>query len=82
MKIRIDVTEDDIKNGRRGHGEKCPVALACQRVNVKNFSSVEFGAVSFNDGKMISHSCEVQEFVQRFDSGKEVQPFSFELELP
>jgi hypothetical protein len=31
MKVQIDVTEEDIKNGRRGIPSLCPVALAVKR---------------------------------------------------
>ena len=86
----LEVTQEDIDKGIAEDCEKCPIALALIRaLKAKN---VKFGPVSV-DGEHIEvyesplgnyESYRVNEkigkFVEDFDTGKPVLPFSVELE--
>ena len=79
-KIKIDVTEADIKNGIRFLSKKCPVALAVKRILKK---PVQVWGDTYNlviqKGKEneIRLPGKVDTFVERFDKGEKVKPFSF-----
>lgn len=88
MKIRVEVTAEDIANGRRYHASACPVALACKRVFPSdsepyvNGLNVSFGRWGERRSVVVPGS--VLEFINRFDAPKPlpVKPFSFDLDLP
>lgn len=94
MKIKIDVTQEDIGKGERGCQSRCPVALACRRAGIKE-ALVGTGALNYlttaNDAvkiHVVPLPQEVKDFVSRFDYmsyrggvPQLVEPFSFELEL-
>lgn len=82
MKLNVKVvriTLGCIRLGRRGSADCCPVALGMARAgiprpNVYN-SSFNYGPESRRGWGTLSEK--VCEFVQRFDAGKPVKPFSF-----
>lgn len=76
--MKITVTQEDIDNGERGDECRCPIALALNRI--------------VPGGKVHSYSAELPKgreeiplpsaacyFVEKFDTGKPVQPFTFDL---
>jgi len=82
--LTIDVTLEDIRHGVREDGGKCPIARAVRRVtgrvNVQvESSSVEIDSVKFrpttSQGKI-----DMESFVNAFDAGITVTPFTLELE--
>lgn len=80
--IKIKVTEEDIKKGKRFNSACCPVGLACQRVLHKNWAEVfEFLTLrQTENGLRIYFEMQgVAGFISKFDSGETVQPFEFEL---
>lgn len=85
--MRINVTDDDIKMGRKDNCRECPVALAIARDT--NSYNVEVGGsylILIDDYRFDnSGNClglrEVFDFVWEFDNGLEVKPFSFEMPL-
>lgn len=93
MKITVNVTQADIDAGMPGFGCDCPVALAVHRAlphlpgayvysyGVATSAHLEadpFGSVDvFADLPRAA-----RDFITRFDGSEQVEPFSFELELP
>lgn len=82
MKYTIDVTAEDIENGRP-HSTSCPVALAITRatgtpavVTGSPFSFPVYRAC----GNLLPS--EVQLWIKKYDLHYDVLPFSFDLEIP
>jgi hypothetical protein len=86
MKLKIDVTEEDIKNGAAGSPGSCPIALACKKAGKPLMIGEREAYASMSDldqeGAGAVLPLEARQFVFRFDSGAFVSPFSFELEIP
>lgn len=84
MKILIRVTQEDIDRGERRSCAECPVALAVRRhfLGTPAFSFYE--NVEIDDGKdrLIAGTPEIAtNFMEAFDDGESVSPFSFTLDL-
>lgn len=84
MKYRIDVTEADIRESRRGTSTQCAVARALHRT-LGGWWRVEEQTI------MLTCTCplvsvqapkKVWTFVGRYDERRSVKPFSFTLDLP
>lgn len=76
----IDVTAEDIEEGRRDDCEHCPIALATKRALGNGFCRVFLGVmevITNGRGYIIRSSEEVIQFVHDFDSYNDVGPFSF-----
>lgn len=78
--MTIHVTEDDIKKGQRDNPSCCPVAKALRRYK----PGMTVGRIGLyqSDGTMHPMPDAVETFVDCFDNGKPVQPFTFELPSP
>jgi hypothetical protein len=80
-KLKIEVTEGDIKRGDACSAGSCPVAKAVRRAtNWKKTVAVKGGQIEV-DGVAYRAPAPVTYFVGRFDDELPVKPFSFELEL-
>lgn len=87
--LTIEVTADDIQNGIRSDNCECAVARALKRIpGVQPSAWVEFGAASIEydlDGQVydltLTFPPEATEFIQAFDCGDPVRPFTFTAEL-
>lgn len=84
--IKIEVTEEDIKDGVRENVKQCPVARAVLRqLDFAEVVEVSMGGIDINfdvpGRKFIRYKIpkKVMRFIQRFDEGKSVKPFSFVL---
>lgn len=89
MKRTINVTTEDIINGKRFRSDYCPIALAAKR----DYSDLEITGASAgvseitlysSDGEMMFYSDMpriAKVFVSDFDMKKPVKPISFEIEL-
>lgn len=91
MKLRICVTKNDIKNGKKCDKRECPIGHAISRSlepirtrgwehsiwgnAVTIFSNYEYGFDTALPKKAIA-------FVKAFDSGEAVEPFKFQLVVP
>lgn len=78
--MRIDVTQDDINNGRPRTSQHCPIARAIKRqLNCSNIAvgptEIEIGSDSYKTPD------EAYFFIRLFDRHFNVKPFSFELNL-
>ena len=87
--MTIEITQEDIKQGERKEGRKCPVALAFQRAGLSEASVgycyVYPRGLTASPGEMVSDKLriaqglpeEVRQFNHDFDAGDPVTPFSF-----
>jgi hypothetical protein len=91
--VTVTVTQKDINIGTPLMCYLCPVALAIsravggRRVRVKNpyrwgFSDGPFGDKRDNEPDARALPLIARTFIEAFDLGKPVGPFSFELEVP
>jgi hypothetical protein len=83
MTIKIQVTEEDIKNGKQRDSTCCPVALACKRAVNKNWAEVFYKLESNNpNGGMgvFEEFPVLGRFITSFDQYRSVTPF--EVDLP
>ncbi len=77
MAYVIQVTAEDIKNGKRHESNECPIALALIRNGCTN---VCVGVDRLSDGlDWYKLPRSVQARVRRFDDGAKIRPFVFEL---
>ena len=80
MKLKIIVTEEDIRKGSRGQADTCPIAYATCRALGVNRVYVDSEYLCY-----ATDSCslpdEATEFIRRFDTGMKVKPFEFEIEI-
>lgn len=85
MKIQIHVTRKDIKLGKRGHCGICPVAIAISRASGRE-AWVSGNCLLFRQVGGLSEAIllpgTVSQFVTKFDTGKQVDPFFFIIEIP
>ncbi len=76
---RFFVDWEDIRQGRRDCGDRCPVALCIKRSMGVGTVTVDIGTILI-DGQIITTPEIVEEFIQLFDEGDcDIQPFSFDL---
>jgi len=82
--ITVDVTSEDILCGCRANCINCPIARAIDRVIPQNYhASVLYGHANI----YLTETClykysytlprEARSFIEDFDSGNKVSPFSF-----
>jgi hypothetical protein len=78
--MTIQVTQEDISNGRRASCTDCPIALGLDRSLGFRCDGVGslFAQIS---GEDIALPPNALNFLNRFDAGLPVQPFEFELDL-
>ena len=82
--MKITVTQEDIENGSPSEWDACPVALALARATGKKWlvcpTRFKLPAPdNYGNGPPMSY--EVSTFVEAFDSGKPVEPFTFEFDV-
>ena len=77
----IKVKEEHIQKGEKCNAEACPVALAIKEALGTNVVHVDpyFDSLFIN-GSSYKCSMDLTYFVEEFDAGEKVEPFSFELE--
>ena len=81
VKLRVEVTEEDIDLGVRRNPEWCPVALALIRCPGVRYAQV-FGSRAFatlDDDRELALSLpdKANDFIVDFDSERRVRPFMF-----
>lgn len=87
MKVRINVTKRDIELGTRNESESCPLARAIGRRVTASLSvgsaSVQIGrGTNFCDWHNILLPEDAAQFIDRFDFGLNVKPFTFTFDIP
>jgi hypothetical protein len=84
-KHTITVTQEDINDGKAGNCTLCPIALAAKRAFpdifpvVGGYYLVLDSAPGTEDGELVDLPYEARQFVQSFDFGRPVEPFSFKV---
>lgn len=75
--LTVEVTEEDIKAGKRGKGDQCPIACALRRKG-DPYPDLYVGPnyIDCDSGRFRTPG-EAKAFIQAFDSGFPVQPFTF-----
>ena len=83
--MRIEVTAEDIRNGRKHDCQYCPVARAIARATGKEtlvgLRTCQIRSSSYTPWCWLILPFAVLEFIESFDAGALVQPFDFELDL-
>lgn len=91
--IRVQVTQDDIKNGEPGACGYCPIALALERTLLEYIPSPLLVTVQMHSAniRLILPNFETESlgtmylplicntFINRFDRGNQVEPFEFNI---
>lgn len=80
--IRVNVTQRDIDRGEACDSGTCPVARAVLRVKGVSFVAVAGEDISINTRRCLLLPKKVSKFIERFDDGQPVKPFTFVLVLP
>jgi hypothetical protein len=76
----INVTQDDIDKGEPCRAFCCPIALAIERqTKALPESVVVYRQITIGSKFIMDSPPEVLNFIDKFDDGKNVEPFSFEL---
>ena len=78
--MKIEVTAEDIKNGKKLNCFWCPIALAVSRSANTPDCWVDNTRVEIR-GMIYQLPREAGQFIVDFDKGARVEPFSFELEV-
>lgn len=77
-KVRIAVTWEDIKNGKRTSASSCPIALAAKRATgIRGLCADSAGLFKMRGGQKFDVPQKVERFVHAFDRGISVKPFVF-----
>jgi hypothetical protein len=89
-KLQCEVTEDDIKKGKRARCFVCPVALAITR-ELKKIDENYRAGVTHTDFTIFTGSNCINDFIQlpievshavmSFDDNQKIVPFNFEVEV-
>lgn len=88
--VTVEVTQDDIDNGKRGAVKLCPFALALRRALIALFNDpaleVSVGpsdaVYRFGEGRpnwWIDFPESVRDFIKKFDTKQPVSPFAVDL---
>lgn len=82
--MKINVTAEDIRLGKRGTPNSCPIARAIKRrlTNRDVWVSDSEVWVKVPFRRYVDLPKEARDFVKDFDRSRDVKPFSFNLELP
>lgn len=92
--MRIEVTAEDIKAGRRGASCHCPIAQSLRRAGFKAPSvqpwnwgdSIDghgsFGYLDLDGNSQVRLPFEAAEKARDYDEGRGMSPFAFDLDIP
>jgi hypothetical protein len=84
MKVHIEVTEQDIKDGKPCTISSCPIARALRRTLPKSVAQVGGDGITMNGvfgRRSITTPAKILAFVESFDNGYPVKPFSFNIDV-
>lgn len=76
--ISINITRAHIRDGVRGSECNCPIALALKDALITNNVSVSGSGIYVNGTKFEVDKNDLK-FIDRFDRGQRVRPYSFSL---
>lgn len=80
----IKVTQEDIDGGITDDMRLCPIALAVRRITKEDLVEVDENTIYIEtiigrSPKLYKTSKTAKKFIQDFDAGEKVKPFSFKL---
>ena len=79
--ITVEVTQDDIDQGRRRSSCECPVALAVKRATGAEWVIVGCSSVDIGDNKQpFRLPDDARQFISNYDLGFRPEPITFTLE--
>lgn len=82
--MRVEVTAEDIANGKQNHCERCPIALALSRAGAVAPSVFPVNAywAQTQGGYRSRHRLPgvARTFIAAFDEAGHVEPFAFDIE--
>lgn len=78
-KLKINITECDIAEGIRANYQQCPVARALKR-EIADCEGV-YSHIHFLNKPDIETPVKAYEWIERYDKGKKVKPFSFTITI-
>lgn len=79
--MKIIVSAEDIKVGKAKSSQYCPLALVIRRALPDAGIIRVFSDYLYISGTRVSLPRKARNFIILFDSGQNVEPFDFELEL-
>ena len=79
---KIEVTQRDIDRGIVEDCRSCPIALATRRTRIMPVHKVSVGAGSLDVEAKWRYPEKVATFIDAFDGGESVKPFSFVVTKP
>lgn len=79
--MKIEVTQEDIKNGHRRDAYRCPVALASKRATGFSVRATQVDITIEHDHnhRKFRTPLEVGRFIHEYDQALPVHPITFEL---
>jgi hypothetical protein len=80
--MKIEVTQQNINDGRKHNCTSCPIALAIYQATGEEAAVSCFRTYLGEDCAGIALPSSAALFIERFDAGKSVSPFSFDLPIP
>lgn len=79
--IKISIAPRHIRCGTKGSMESCPIALAIKEALLTDNVKVDGSGIFINERKYEVDKKDLR-FIERFDNGERVSPYSFELTRP
>lgn len=77
--MKIKVLQKDINLGEKGNGCNCPIARALNRKFKKHFRVTPTSISNIHSRYLCSLPTAAQKFIHKFDNGRKVKPFQFEI---
>lgn len=82
MKFKVEVTQEDIKQGKQKNIYSCPLAKAIERTIGEEVQVVtDFFEMPLRKQRRIKLPNEAADFRGDFDKGFFVKPFTFEIDI-
>lgn len=73
--MKLTITQEDIDAGEKCHTGNCPIAMSLKRVGFKN-ALVGMPLIFLGYGKSVQTNKTQRRFINRFDKGLPVKPFT------
>jgi hypothetical protein len=77
--LRVRVTKEDIRGGKRSSCLLCPVALAVKRATGVMDARVHSLVIHVGDQKYVATPVIAKNFMDRFDNRQPVEPIEFDI---
>ena len=80
--MTVTITNDHIQRGMKSNAKYCPIAIALSELYPHRMNKIRVtnGNVTITGVDFYSLPFTAYEFINKFDAGETVNPFSFEIE--